>query len=182
VNRAVFLDRDGTLVDDPGYLADPAAVHLLPSGAEAVRRLGEAGWLRIVVTNQSGIGRGLFTEEHYAEVARRVTELLAEEGASLTASYHCPHRPDAGCDCRKPGTALHRRAARDHQVDLAASWWIGDRLADLLPARALGGRGVLVRTGEGARHEAAAREAGFLVAADLAAAVEMVLGAYLLNQ
>lgn len=175
MNRAVFLDRDGTIVDDPGYLATPGDVALLPDVAEALRRLEAGGWLRIVVTNQSGIGRGLFTSSEYGRVEQRVADLLQAGGASLTASYHCPHRPDDGCDCRKPGTALHRRAAKEHDIDLAASWWIGDRLADLLPARALGGRGVLVLTGEGARHETAAREAGFLVAADLSAAVGRVL-------
>jgi histidinol-phosphate phosphatase family protein len=175
VNKAVFLDRDGTIVHDPGYLATPSDVVLLAGVAEALRRLEAAGWLRIVVTNQSGIGRRLFDASDYERVEQRIADLLAATGASLTASYHCPHRPEDGCACRKPGTALHERAAREHDIDLAGSWWIGDRMSDLLPAGAFGGQALLVLTGEGPRHEEVARAAGFGVAENLQVAVEQVL-------
>ncbi len=144
---AVFLDRDGTLIEDPGYISDPAQVRLLPGAAEAVAALGQAGARVIVVTNQSGIARGFLTEEQYAATSRRLEDLLAAEGAGLDAQYHCPHHPEltGPCDCRKPGTALFRVAAEQFGLDLARSWWVGDRRRDVLPARTLGGRGVLIQ-------------------------------------
>ena len=110
---AVFLDRDGTIVDDPGFLRDPDDVRLLPGAAAALARLNQAGLAVIVVTNQSGIGRGLLTDEEYHLVEARVSQLLADGGATLDATYYCPHSPadDPACDCRKPGTRLDRRAA-----------------------------------------------------------------------
>ncbi len=143
---AVFLDRDGTLVDDPGYLRDPLQVRVLPGAAGAVRRLRAAGYAAVVVTNQSGIARGLLTEADYAATARRLEALLAEEGAALDAQYHCPHLPEitGPCECRKPGTLLYRRAAVELGLDPGASWWVGDRERDVLPAAAFGGRSVLL--------------------------------------
>lgn len=176
MTRAVFLDRDGTLVHDPGYLADPAAVQLLPGVSDALRRLEAAGWLRIVVTNQSGIGRGLITPGEFRAVERRIGELIEAEDASVTATYHCPHRPDEGCPCRKPGSALHRLAVAEHGVTLETSWWVGDRVSDIITSREFGGRGLLVRTGEGERHADEARAEGFAVVADLGEAVGMILG------
>jgi D-glycero-D-manno-heptose 1,7-bisphosphate phosphatase len=153
--RAAFLDRDGTLIDDLHYLRDPAAVRLLPGVAAAIRSLNHAGILAVVATNQSGIARGRLTEADYRATQRRLDDLLAVEGARLDAHYHCPHLPEitGPCDCRKPGPGLYREAARDRDIDLAASWWIGDRLRDLAPARLFGGQGVLVLTGAG-REEA----------------------------
>jgi histidinol-phosphate phosphatase family protein len=172
---AVFLDRDGTLIEDPGYLADPDRVRLLPGAAEAVAELNRAGVPVVVVTNQSGIARGLLTEAQYRATERRLDQLLADRGARIDAHYFCPHHPDAGgpCDCRKPGLLLYRRAASEHGLDLAASWWVGDRLRDVLPAPALGGRGILVLTGAGGS-EAAAADARFIVSADLAAAARVI--------
>jgi D-glycero-D-manno-heptose 1,7-bisphosphate phosphatase len=143
---AVFLDRDGTIIEDPGFVADPGAVRLLPGAALAISRLNRAALPAIVVTNQSGIARGLLDEAAYAATARRLDELLAESGARLDAHYHCPHHPDftGPCECRKPGLLLYRRAAVDHGLDLARSWWVGDRLRDLLPAERFNGRGVLI--------------------------------------
>ena len=140
---AVFLDRDGTLIHDPGYLADPAGVRLLPGAADAVRRLNEAGWLAVVVTNQSGIARGLLTEDQYHAVARAVADAFEASGAHLDAQYHCPHLPalSGPCECRKPGTLLYRRAATDLALDLGRSWLVGDRLRDVAAAEALGARG-----------------------------------------
>lgn len=174
----VFLDRDGTLVHDPGFLRDPGDVALLPRAAPALARLSAAGWPAIVVTNQSAIARGLISWDEYHAVERRITELLAAEGAALAATYVCPHYPESSgpCNCRKPGLALYRAAEARFGIDLATSWWIGDQLTDLLPGKVLGGRGILVRTGNGAMAAEEARRKGFTVAEDLAAAVDLVLG------
>ncbi|MGH7673553.1 MAG: D-glycero-alpha-D-manno-heptose-1,7-bisphosphate 7-phosphatase [Gemmatimonadales bacterium] len=140
---AVFLDRDGTIVEDPGpgFLHEPAKVRLFPGAGEAIRRLREAGFLVVTVTNQSGIARGLYTAADYEAVQRRLVELLATHGARLDASYFCPHHPQftGPCDCRKPGTKLFLDAQRELGIDLARSWWVGDRLSDVQPARLLGG-------------------------------------------
>ncbi len=179
LRQGVFLDRDGTILNDPGYLRDPALVALLHGAGPAIAKLNRAGLLVIVVTNQSGISRGLVTEAEYRGVAARLDQVLRPFGAKIDASYHCPHAPerDGPCACRKPGLLLFERAARDHGIDLAASWWVGDRLNDVLPAAALGGTGLLVETGEGPSHRDAARARGFGVVSGLDEAVERILSA-----
>jgi D-glycero-D-manno-heptose 1,7-bisphosphate phosphatase len=174
---AVFLDRDGTLVDDPGYLGNPADVRLLPGAARAVADFGRAGFATIVVTNQGGLAKGLFTLEAYRSVERRVAELVEAEGGRLDAVYFCPHHPDLSgpCDCRKPGLELYRRAIREEGIDPVRSWWIGDRLTDLQPSRALGGRGLLVRTGHGRENAAQAAAEGFETAEDLREGLRRIL-------
>lgn len=143
---AVFFDRDGTLIDDEHYLSDPARVRLRSGAARAVRRVRDAGLAAVVVTNQSGIARGLFTEDDYQRVRARLDELLAAEGTAVDATYHCPHHPEFGgaCACRKPGIALFQQAASEHALDLARSAFIGDRYRDVAPAARFGGFGVLV--------------------------------------
>jgi len=177
--RAVFLDRDGTIVDDPspGFLHEPGRVRLLPGAAEAIHRLNEAGWLVVTVSNQSGIARGLYDEAAFAAVQRRLGELLAAHGAHLDATYYCPHHPEitGPCECRKPGVKLFRDAQTALGIDLARSYWVGDRLSDVEPARTLGGRGLLVATGHGAAHRAQARALGVPVVPDLAAAVDLIV-------
>jgi D-glycero-D-manno-heptose 1,7-bisphosphate phosphatase len=174
---AVFLDRDGTLVEDLGFLHRPEDVRLLPGAGAAVARLNRAGLVAITVSNQSGIARGRYLVADYAAVQRRLGELLDRVGARLDGAYYCPHHPDVTgpCACRKPGTALFAAAAADHGLDLGRCWFVGDRASDVEPARALGGRGVLVTTGEGQRHTEAARAQGVPVVADVAAAVEHIL-------
>jgi D-glycero-D-manno-heptose 1,7-bisphosphate phosphatase len=175
--RAVFLDRDGTIVDDPGFLHEPARVRVLPGAAEAIHRLNAAGLLVIVVTNQSGIARRRFTAVDYAAVERRLADLLAAHDAHLDGAYFCPHHPDVTgpCECRKPGVKLFRDAAAALGVDLARSWYVGDRATDIQPAVTLGGTGILVKTGDGAAHVEAARKAGATVVADLGAAADLIL-------
>ncbi len=172
---AVFLDRDGTLIDDPGFLSDPEAVHLLPGVPAALRRLQQAGYRLVVVSNQSGIGRGLLTVAQVDAVHRELDRQLVAEGVTIDAMLYCPHRPDEGCDCRKPGTALHRRAAVSLDLDLARSWCIGDRPGDVDAAASLGAGAILVLTGEGAMHREAAEARGVAVADDLARATDLVL-------
>lgn len=176
---AVFLDRDGTIVADPGYLEDPNQVRLLPGAAEAIALLNAARLPVIVVTNQSGIAREKLTEEDYRRVTRRLEELLARSGAAIDATYFCPHAPEKSgpCRCRKPGLALFEQAIVEHRLDPARSYWIGDRLSDLLPSDAWGGRGLLVETGDGPDHHPDAIASGFEVTPDLAAAVQLILAA-----
>jgi len=179
--RAVFLDRDGTIVDDPppGFLHEPDKVRLLPGAGEAIRRLNDAGWSVVVVSNQGGIARGLFDASAYAAVQRRLSELLAERGARLDGEYFCPHHPDftGPCQCRKPGVKLFRDAEAALGLNLRRSYWVGDRVSDLSPANTLGGRGLLVETGRGSTQVGKARALGFTVVPDLAAAAAAILRA-----
>jgi D-glycero-D-manno-heptose 1,7-bisphosphate phosphatase len=174
---AVFLDRDGTLVEDPGYLHEPDRVRLLPGAGEAVARLNRGGLVVVTVSNQSGIARGKYTVADYRAVQRRIADLLAALGAKLDGSYFCPHHPEVTgpCPCRKPGIKLFEDAREALGIDLASSYYVGDRLSDLQPARHYGGQALLVRTGEGAHHEAGARTLGAAVVDDLAAAVDRIL-------
>lgn len=130
MNKAVFLDRDGTLIVDRGYLSDPDGVSLLAGVAEGLCRLRAAGYLLIVVSNQSGIARGYFTHEEATRVNRRMEALLEEEGARLDAIYYSPHGPDAGSETRKPAPGMLLMAARDHDIDLCASACVGDQPRD----------------------------------------------------
>lgn len=176
--RAVFFDRDGTLIEDVGYLNDAAKVRLIDGAAQAVARVNAAGLLAIVATNQSGIARGIISLAEYEAVAARTAELLAEGGGRIDAQFFCPHAPEISgpCDCRKPDVGLYRQADARFAIDLARSVWIGDRMRDIEPARTLGGTGILVRTGLGASEAPAAAAAGYAVVADVDAAVERALG------
>jgi histidinol-phosphate phosphatase family protein len=174
---AVFLDRDGTIIDDRHYLADPDQVRLLPGAAAAIRRLNERDVAVVLVTNQSGIARGLLSEGDYRRVHARMEELLAAERARIDATYLCPHHPDftGACDCRKPGTLLFRRAATDLTLDLTRSWFIGDKLRDIIPASTLGGQGVLVPSGETSAADVDRARAEYAVARSLDEAVGAII-------
>ena len=167
--RAVFFDRDGTLMEDAHYCADPALVRVFPGVPEALRRLKRAGFGVFLITNQSGIGRGLFTEEQYRAVNR---EFLRQAGeSSIDAAYFCPDAPGVRSHCRKPEPGMVLRAAGDHAVDLSASYFVGDKDADIECGRRAGTRTILVLTGYGA---AQARSADF-TCADAPAAVDLIL-------
>jgi len=174
---AVFFDRDGTLIEDRHYLRDPDLVRLLPGAAGAVRRLDGAGLAVVVVTNQSGIARGLLTEQDYQATARRLEELLAAAGTRLAGQYHCPHLPEISgpCMCRKPGTQLYALAADELDLDLPRSWWVGDRLRDITAASRFGGRGLLVLAGGTAGEAKSASAQGWPAVPDLGAAVDRIL-------
>jgi histidinol-phosphate phosphatase family protein len=142
---AVFLDRDGTIIEDSHYLSDPAKLKLIDGAADAIARINALLIPVIVVTNQSGIGRGYFSLQDYEHVAQRLDEVLAELGARIDATYVCPHHPDQACDCRKPGLLLFREAAKDNTgIMLSRALYIGDRKRDIEPGLALGGDAVLV--------------------------------------
>lgn len=171
-SAAVFLDRDGTIIEDIGYLRNPADVCLLPGAALAIGRLNLTDLLVVVVTNQSGIARGQLTLPQYQATERRLDELLGLEGAGIDAHYFCPHLPEltGPCECRKPGTLLYRQAAERFGIDLSRSWWVGDRLRDVLPAETFGGRGILI----GGAEAEGAESNRFLRARDLMGAVELI--------
>lgn len=176
---AVFLDRDGTVMEDAHYVKSPAQVRLLPGAASAIRTINDAGVPAIIVTNQSGIARGLITVDDYEAVRRRFESLLAAEGAHIDASYYCPHHPSVSeaCDCRKPGTRLFADAMRDFKLDPAKVAYVGDRWRDVAAARRLGGRGILVTsplTTEEDRRRAEAE--GVEAARTVTDAVEMLFG------
>lgn len=175
--RAVFLDRDGTIIVERDYLSDPDRVEFIAGAIDALRLLRSAGYKLVVVTNQSGIARGLYSEDDYRRVERRVEELLAVHDVAFDAVYFCPHHPDftGPCDCRKPGLGLYRAAERNQGIDLANSVFVGDRLHDVLPALQLGGRAVLVRTGYGAV-ESANAPADVEIADDLPDAARRIVG------
>jgi histidinol-phosphate phosphatase family protein len=145
--KAVFLDRDGTIARDVHYCRRPEDFELLPTVPEAIRLLNRNGFKVVVITNQSGIARGYFTEETLSQIHDKMRVELAEHGAWVDAIYYCPHHPDEGCSCRKPGTALFRKAAGEHDIDLQASYVVGDLQMDIDAGRALGATTVLVTTG-----------------------------------
>ena len=155
VKPAVFLDRDGTLIFDRHYLADPDGVELFPGAARVLRELQDGGFAVVVITNQSGVGRGLISPQQLDAVHRELNRQLEEKGAALEAIYACPHTPQDGCDCRKPGTALLERAARQLGLDLASSYMIGDKPSDIRAALAAGATPILVGTGQGAESRTA---------------------------
>ncbi len=204
---AVFLDRDGTINVDAHYLRRIEDVRLIPGAAQAIARLNAAGIPVIVVSNQSGLGRGLITPEEYEAVRQRLEALLADGGARLDATYICPHAPlpvrasrpspaaapaavqatapsleagvftEASCECRKPGTGLFRRAAVEHGIDLSRSWSIGDRWRDVAPGLSLGGCGILVPSPDTPPDEVARAHAEAMIAPTLGDAVARVLDA-----
>lgn len=136
--KALFLDRDGTLIVDIGYPRDPAQVKLIDGAAAALRGAKALGYQLVVISNQSGLGRGLIRPEEATAVQARVVEVLAAEGVVLDAAYFCPHTPDAGCTCRKPSPALLQRAARERALDLSRSVMVGDKASDVEAGRAAG--------------------------------------------
>ena len=149
VRAAVFADRDGTLVIERGYLSDPADLELLPGVPEGIHDLHAGGFAVVVISNQSGVGRGFFPLSRVYEAMARLRHVLRARGAELDAIYFCPHRPEAGCDCRKPGIGLLLRAADDLQLSLASSVFVGDKLLDVQTGHNAGCRAVLVQSGYG---------------------------------
>jgi D-glycero-D-manno-heptose 1,7-bisphosphate phosphatase len=153
---AAFLDRDGTVIEEVGYLDRPERVELYPYTVDAIRALNRAGMRVVLVSNQSGVARGFFDEAMVDRVHARLGDLLRRGGAHIDAYYYCPHHPDGKvaayarvCECRKPARGLVDRAVQEFQVDLRRSFTVGDRWLDIALARTVGARGILVRTGYG---------------------------------
>lgn len=153
---AVFIDRDGTLSEEIGYINHASRFRLLERSAEAIRALNEAGVAAVIVTNQAGVARGYFPEERIEEVHQRMISMLGEGGAQLDGIYYCPHHATAGeppyrkdCDCRKPRPGMIEAAARELDLDVPASYVVGDKFSDIELARRVGCKGILVLTGYG---------------------------------
>ena len=176
-NKAFFLDRDGVIIRQVEYLKDPDEVELIPGAVEALREIHRRGFLAVVVSNQSGIARKRFTREELDKVQSRMYELLAAGGEKLDGFYFCPHDPHVDvCECRKPKPGMILQAARDLDIDVGASFMIGDRPADLETGIAAGCKGwAMTRTGYGERLAAEAEQVGYKVYADLLAAVRALL-------
>jgi len=186
MNKAVFLDRDGTVNEEVGYMTDLGMLRLIPGAADAIRRLNEAGFKVVLVTNQSGVARGYFPESLVQEAHGLLGKMLAEHGARLDAVYYCPHHPTAGdteytmaCDCRKPGIGLIARAARELDIDLGRSYMIGDKWTDVEMGQRAGMKSVLVKTGfkedDPGNIRPAHVKAPDFIAHDLAEAAEWIL-------
>ncbi len=177
--KAVFLDRDGTIAEEVGYLNHLSRFRVYPFAAGAIARLNQAGIPVIVVTNQSGVARGFFPEALIHEVHERMTAELAAGGARVDGVYFCPHGTESDCECRKPRPGLLERAAREHNLELAGSYVVGDRYIEIEMAHTVGGRSVLVLTGYGLGEYQWNRALWLrqpdLVANDLCQAVDLIL-------
>jgi D-glycero-D-manno-heptose 1,7-bisphosphate phosphatase len=175
----VFLDRDGTIAEEVGYLNHVSRFRMFPFAAAAIRRLNDAKYPAIVITNQSGVGRGYFPDSLVRDVHDLMTAQLAEQGAHIDALYYCPHKGDDGCACRKPKPGMLERAAREHCLDLRRSFVVGDRHGDIELAHRVGARGILVRTGYGEGeiqwHSADWQAPPDFIAENLADAVDWIL-------
>ncbi len=174
MRTAVFLDRDGTIIEDRSYLSAPSDIVFEKGAVEGLRAMHMLGHALIVVSNQSGIARGYFTVADVLAVNRAISRMLAERGVQILAWYICPHGPNEGCTCRKPAPGLLDAAASDHGIDLTRSFVIGDKLSDLELGTAVGAKSILVRTGQGDQHAVAAAQSGYAVCADLAPASRLI--------
>jgi D-glycero-D-manno-heptose 1,7-bisphosphate phosphatase len=155
-NRAIFIDRDGTLNEDVGYITEISQFRLFDFAAESIKLINDAGWYAVIITNQAGIARGDYTEEFLVQIHAQMETSLLRRGARLDAIYYCPHHPDFGvppyrqdCNCRKPKPGLIEKAAKDHSLDLRECYVIGDRSRDVETGYAVGARSVMVMTGYG---------------------------------
>ncbi len=172
----IALDRDGTVIREAEFLHDPEGVELLPGVAEALTLFQDKGFTLVIITNQSGVGRGYFSEEAMRATNDRVVELLAEKGICIAGMYVCPHAPDSGCTCRKPAPGLLKQMAHELDLKLADGVVIGDKASDVNLARAVGAKGILVRTGYGKKTEAEEKCAPDHVVDDLLSAARVICG------
>jgi D-glycero-D-manno-heptose 1,7-bisphosphate phosphatase len=186
MKRAVFIDRDGTISDEVGYINHATRFRLFPYAASAIKLLNENGWLAIVITNQAGVARGYFSEDMIQTVHKRMTKELETGGARLDAVYYCAHHPSIGeppyrfdCDCRKPKPGLISRAAKDFDIGLSESWMVGDRYSDVELARNAGVKSMFVMSGYGRgewEHQRTSwNQQPDLVAEDLLEAVRVIV-------
>ncbi len=175
--KAAFLDRDGTIARDVPYCSRPEDFELLPGVGEGIRLLNEQGFMVVLITNQSGVARGYFTEEMLCKIHQKMRGDLARYDAHIDAIYYCPHHPDDACDCRKPKPALIFRAAKEHHIDLDKSFFIGDMLLDVEAGHLTGSRTVLISPGETSATLPQGKVTPDFTARDFGQAVQLVLAA-----
>ncbi len=169
MDKAVFIDRDGTVIVDRGYLREASGVALLPGAADALTLLAREGYLLVLITNQSGIGRGYFTAADLEAQHARLVQLLAPYGVAFAGIYVCPHAPGDGCECRKPEPGLILRAGNELQIDLAASFMVGDKESDVAAGRRAGCTAILLHAGGDVQCDSADA-----IVADLGAAARFI--------
>lgn len=172
---AVILDRDGTINEDTGYISSPEGLRLIEGAAAAIKSLNREGVPVIVISNQSGVGRGFFNSLDVRRVNESLKGLLISQGANVEAFYFCPHHPEDGCNCRKPRPGLIQRAAAEHSIDLKTSYVVGDKSTDIGLAKNAGAKGVLVLTGQGREESLKLKAAPHLIAKDLKEAVRWII-------
>lgn len=185
MNKAAFLDKDGTINEDVGYLNHPHQVRLLPGSAEAIKMLNDAGFKVIVISNQSGVARGILSEDMMQSIDKTLQKEVLKGGGYIDGIYYCPHHPEHGiypykleCDCRKPHNGLIKKASKKHDIDLKRSFMIGDRLSDIETGRQSGIKTILVLTGEGKKAKESKEMSALSpdhVAKDLYSAVKWIL-------
>lgn len=183
MNKAVFLDRDGTIVEDVGYMNSPDQIRFIHGSIEAIKKLNEAGYKVVVITNQAGVARGLITEDMLQTIDKTLHKWILNGGAHLDGIYYCPHHPEHGvypykqvCECRKPHPGLIKRAHRDLDIDLSQSFMIGDKATDVEAGRSAGTKTVFVLSGRGKQEKARLNGKPDHIADNLLAAVKWVLG------
>lgn len=183
MKQAVFLDKDGTLLEDVPYNVDPDRMQLMPGTGYALRVMQNAGYKLIVITNQAGVARGCFHEQALAGVEERLREMLSAEGVTLNGFYYCPHHPDGSvrqyavkCWCRKPAPGMLYRAAIDHQLHLGSSWFVGDILNDVEAGRRAGCRTILVDNGGETEWDLSAIRRPHYLVSDLVSAADVIAG------
>jgi D-glycero-D-manno-heptose 1,7-bisphosphate phosphatase len=188
-NIAVFLDRDGTINEEVGYLDSLDKLKIIPTAPKAIKLINSSGMKAVVISNQAGVARGLFTEEFVHTVNNRLRDLLKQKGAIIDKFYYCPHHPEEGrgvylqkCNCRKPAPGMLLQAAEELNINLSNSYFVGDRFIDMETAKKVGAKGILVKTGYGedllqddGPDEATAEGKPDFIAADILEAVQWIL-------
>jgi D-glycero-D-manno-heptose 1,7-bisphosphate phosphatase len=181
MQAAVFLDRDGTIIEDTGYVSSPEQVKFLPGAIEAIKMLSDAGYKIIIISNQSGVARGLITEDMLQTIDKLIHRTILNGGAHVDGSYYCPHHPEHGvypyrqaCECRKPHTGLIKKAVKEHNLDLARSLMVGDHATDIETAERAGIKSVFVMTGHGEEEKKSLKYQPEHFAPDLLAAAKWI--------
>ncbi|MBI9112159.1 D-glycero-beta-D-manno-heptose 1,7-bisphosphate 7-phosphatase [Maridesulfovibrio ferrireducens] len=175
MKKYILLDRDGTIIVDKHYLSDPEGVEILPNAEDGLKLMQDAGFGLIVVTNQSGIGRGYYSEDDMNAVNNRMKKMLSKSGIKFDAIYHCPHAPEQNCNCRKPAPGMFDNAIKDFKMNPTDCYVIGDKICDIELGLAKGASTILVRTGKGLKEEPQCEGKATYIADDLLRAAEFII-------
>jgi histidinol-phosphate phosphatase family protein len=171
----IFLDRDGTILDEKGYLTDPQKIHFYPTALVGLKKLIRNGWRFIVITNQSAVGRGYITHSQLRKINSVFRKRLQQKGIYIADILYCPHLPNAGCSCRKPQIGLPLRAKRKYKINFKTSYVVGDQDRDIKMAKRLGAKGVLVLTGAGAKNREKMKKIAHKVTSNMKTASEWIV-------